>query len=331
MSTMANTKVINMAAPTAVANIIESMENFYPVRIPNQILLTESDSNEMIDKLAAAIKFKAPDGDADNSFEEGSDDDEIKLDENGNYVGKGKMTIFNKDVNLKEPSKTTEQWMETPTGKVSDAETEQVPVDQKGVKNINESVDLTPVGEGPSEEELKAHGMKASDLKAPNIEDHRNMKSPLNQPHQNAKVNGAIKNLFANVPTKGGLHESFLPITEAVHADDPRYSKYNPNNDRNNLAQEKNILRNIINSKIEHTKKLNNNLENGYIKKGMSDNQKPFVNFAKKINDKDLELVKNMRTHLKSNPGIALTKEDNRVKEYGFLKGKPLSNGIPYK
>ena len=221
---LTHTKVINMASPKALASILEGFDKTNPVSIPT-IALTEDDSNVMIDKLASAIKFKAPDGDVNNSFDEGSDDEEIKLDDNGNYVGKGKMTIFNKDVDLKDPSKTTEQWMETPTGKVSDAETEEVPVNQKGVTNINEAVDLTPVGEGPSEEELKAHGMKASDLKAPNIEDHRNMKSPLNHSAQPTKVNGAIKNLFVNVPTKGGLHENFLPITEAVHANDPRLNK----------------------------------------------------------------------------------------------------------
>lgn len=186
---LTHTKVINMASPKALASILEGFDKTNPVSIPT-IALTEDDSNAMIDKLASAIKFKAPDGDTDNSFDEGSDDEEIKLDENGNYVGKGKMTIFNKDVDLKDPSKTTEQWMETPTGKVSDAKTEEVPVDQKGVTNINESVDLTPVGEGPSEEELKAHGMKASDLKAPTI------KSNEFKPEDRLKATAALSKLL---------------------------------------------------------------------------------------------------------------------------------------
>ena len=211
MSTLQNTKVINMASPRALASILENIQ-LNPIQ--NRIGITESDSNSMIDKLASAIKFKAPDGDIDNSFDEGSDDENIKLDDNGNYVGKGKTTIFHKDIDLKEPSKTTEQWMETSTGKVSDAKTEEVPTmqgEKSATINENEAMDFSDhnphatignTADEPSAKELKAHGMKASDMKAPNIEDHRNMKSPLNQPKPTAQnvLSGLLR-----TPINGGI------------------------------------------------------------------------------------------------------------------------------
>ena len=192
-----NVKIISLAAPRAIASIIESMGA--PV-ISSQISITESDANAMIDNLAKAVKFKNIDGDQDNSFYEGSDDKEIKLDDNGNYVGKGKTTIFNKDVDLKDPEKSTEQWMETPTGKVSDAVTEEVPNPQ-GFNNLNENeaMDFSDDNANASIGETQSDDDKH---KGPNIDDHKNMKSPLNhpQPHdQKIKTNNAIKNLFANV------------------------------------------------------------------------------------------------------------------------------------
>ena len=160
------------------------------------------DSNKMIDDEAAKVKFKNIDGDQDNSFNEGKDDDTIidKLDDNGNYVGKGKTTIYDKKIDLEDESKSKQRWVETSTGKVSDGETEEVPNPQ-GIDNLNESgVELHPVGEGPSDEELKAHGMTRDQLEKtpmPNINDHLNKNSIYNK-----QTSGAIKNLFANVQPK---------------------------------------------------------------------------------------------------------------------------------
>lgn len=206
MSTIANNdtlkqkdiKIVNMASPRALASIMENMTISRPI-----VGLTESDSNAMIDKLASAIKFKDINGDQDNSFDEGTDSD-IKLDDNGNYVGKGKTTIFHKDVDLKDPSKTTEEWMETSTGKVSDAKTEEVPTlqgEKTATINENEAMDFSDhnpnatIGETAEESSDPKH-------KGPNIEDHRNMKSPLNQPKPSAQkvLSGLLR-----TPTNGGL------------------------------------------------------------------------------------------------------------------------------
>lgn len=127
---------INLASKYVLAQLIENENINNPVSI--NISLTESDSNALIDKLASAIKFKEINGDQDNSFNEGSEDKNIEPDENGNYVGKGKTTIYDRDINLTNPEKSTERWVETPTGKVSDGDTEQVPNPQ-GTENFNES------------------------------------------------------------------------------------------------------------------------------------------------------------------------------------------------
>ena len=216
-----STKVlqIDMAKHNALSNILESSNikpvneilNLEEVNLSGVIsgvisgvrsLLLESDSNKMIDDEASKIKFKNIDGDQDNSFEEGKDDDTIydKLDDNGNYHGKGKTTIYDKKIDLEDESKSKQRWVETATGKVSDGETEEVPNPQ-GVDNLNESgLDLHPVGEGPSDEELKAHGMTRDQLEKapmPNINDHLNKNSIYNK-----QTSGAIKNLFANVQPK---------------------------------------------------------------------------------------------------------------------------------
>lgn len=205
-----STQMINKGHK-ALGSILEHFNKIDPVKLPGTIILTEADSNQMRDKLAAAIKFKNIDGDQDNSFYEGSDDKEIKLDDNGTYYGKGKTTIFNKDVDLKDPSKSTEQWMETPTGKVSDAKTEQVPNPQ-GVENLNESgteasdlVDFTKGGstfeEEPDEKthnKIMANNHKESIAHQKELDKLGHKPSHSSQSNQ-AKVSGAIKNLFATV------------------------------------------------------------------------------------------------------------------------------------
>lgn len=192
-------KIVNMASPKALAGIMENMAISKP-----QLILTEADSNAMIDKLAAAVKFKDINGDQDNSFNEGSDDENIKLDDNGNYVGKGKTTIFHKDVDLKDPSKTKEQWMETSTGRVSDAKTEEVPTlqgEKTATLNENEAMDFSDHNPHATMGET-AEEPSNPKLKGPNIEDHRNMKSPLNQPKPTAQnvLSGLLR-----TPTNGGL------------------------------------------------------------------------------------------------------------------------------
>lgn len=138
INTIPNERVTPLASKYALASILENYNNDNPVDIGSKILLNENDSSTLIDKLASSVKFKEINGDQNNSFDEGSDDKKIEPDENGNYVGKGKTTIFDRDINLTDPEKSTERWVETPTGKVSDGETEQVP-NLQGFDNLNEN------------------------------------------------------------------------------------------------------------------------------------------------------------------------------------------------
>ena len=171
-------------------NGYDSLVNMVSVLKTNMFPITENsnDSNDSIEEAASKAKFPKVDdidGDKDNSFKEGSDDDSIidKLDDNGNYVGKGKTTIYDKEIDLKNPENSTERWVETPTGKASDGETEQVPNPQ-GLTNLNEAEmdikDISPIGEEPSEEELKKHGMTRKDLDSKpkvNIDEYKNPKT----------------------------------------------------------------------------------------------------------------------------------------------------------
>lgn len=130
--------IINLAPKQTLASIIENYSIENPIDISSKICLTENDSNTMIDQIAKAIKFKNIDGDQDNSFEEGKEDEKINLDDAGNYIGKGRTTIYDKDIDLEDETKSSQRWVETPTGKASDGDTEQVPNHQK-LENFNES------------------------------------------------------------------------------------------------------------------------------------------------------------------------------------------------
>lgn len=147
-------RTTSLGSKYALAGILENYNTANPIDLKNKIPLTEDDSNKLIDKLSSAIKFKEIN--SDNNHPEkvvsgGSDDKTIELDEEGNYTGKGKTTIYNRNIDLENPENSTERWVETSTGKVSDGETEQVPNPQ-GFDNLNESeeplveatIDYTP-------------------------------------------------------------------------------------------------------------------------------------------------------------------------------------------
>ena len=198
-------RTTNMAQHFTLSNLLEQVEIDRPLHgvISEKITLTESDSNTLIDTAAKAIKFKEIDGDQDNSYYEGEDED-IKLDENGNFVGKGKTTIFDKDINLKEPEKSTERWVETSTGKVSDGETEQVPTLQgEKVATLNESgnepMDFSDpnatMGETQSDDLDPKH-------KGPDLSKERE-ESEKDQP-KTSRVQSTLKSLL-KTPKNGGI------------------------------------------------------------------------------------------------------------------------------
>lgn len=202
MSTQSNNvalvRTTSMAQHFALGNLLEQVQLTRPLEgvISSKIALTESDSNSLIDSAAKAIKFKEIDGDRDNSFDEGKDED-IKLDENGNFVGKGKTTVFDRDLNLKEPEKSTERWVETSTGKVSDGETEQVPTLQgEKVATLNESGN-EPMDFSDDNSDATIGETKSDDLdpkhKGPDIEDSKKTK---------VNPQGALKSLLGKIPTK---------------------------------------------------------------------------------------------------------------------------------
>ena len=192
-------RTTNMAQHFTLSNLLEQVEIDRPLHgvISEKITLTESDSNTLIDTAAKAIKFKEIDGDQDNSYYEGEDED-IKLDENGNFVGKGKTTIFDKDINLKEPEKSTERWVETSTGKVSDGETEQVPTMQgEKTATLNENDGNLPMDFSDDNPDATIGETKSDDLdpkhKAPDIEDSKKTK---------VNPQGALKSLLGKIPAK---------------------------------------------------------------------------------------------------------------------------------
>ena len=202
MSTQSNNvalvRTTSMAQHFALGNLLEQVQLARPLEgvISSKIALTESDSNSLIDSAAKAIKFKEIDGDRDNSFEEGKDED-IKLDENGNFVGKGKTTVFDRKIDLENPENSEERWVETATGKVSDGETEQVPTFQgEKVATLNESGN-EPMDFSDDNSDATIGETKSDDLdpkhKGPDIEDSKK-----------SKVNpqGALKSLLGKIPTK---------------------------------------------------------------------------------------------------------------------------------
>lgn len=191
-------RTTTMAQHFALGDLLEQVQLARPLEgvISSKIALTESDSNSLIDSAAKAIKFKEIDGDRDNSFEEGKDED-IKLDENGNFVGKGKTTVFDRKIDLKDPENSTERWVETATGKVSDGETEQVATLQgEKVATLNESGN-EPMDFSDDNSDATIGETKSDDLdpkhKGPDIEDSKK-----------SKVNpqGALKSLLGKIPTK---------------------------------------------------------------------------------------------------------------------------------
>lgn len=202
MSTQSNNvalvRTTSMAQHFALGNLLEQVQLARPLEgvISSKIALTESDSNSLIDSAAKAIKFKEIDGDRDNSFEEGKDED-IKLDENGNFVGKGKTTVFDRKIDLENPENSEERWVETATGKVSDGETEQVPTLQgEKVATLNESGN-EPMDFSDDNSDATIGETKSDDLdpkhKAPDIEDAKKTK---------VNPQGALKSLLGKIPTK---------------------------------------------------------------------------------------------------------------------------------
>lgn len=202
MSTQSNNVAVvrttTMAQHFALGDLLEQVQLSRPLEgvISSKISLTEADSNSLIDSAAKAIKFKEIDGDRDNSFEEGKDED-IKLDENGNFVGKGKTTVFDRKIDLKDPENSTERWVETATGKVSDGETEQVPTLQgEKVATLNESGN-EPMDFSDDNSDATIGETKSDDLdpkhKGPDIEDSKKTK---------VNPQGALKSLLGKIPTK---------------------------------------------------------------------------------------------------------------------------------
>lgn len=175
-------RTTSMAQHFTLGALLEQAQVERPIEgvISSKIMLTEADSNSLIDSAAKAIKFKEINGDQDNSFNEGKDED-IKLDENGNFVGKGKTTIFNKNVDLEHPEDSTERWVETSTGKVSDGETEQVPTLQgEKTATLNENDGNLPMDFSDDNPDATIGETKSDDLdpkhKAPDIEDTKKTK-----------------------------------------------------------------------------------------------------------------------------------------------------------
>lgn len=175
-------RTTSMAQHFTLGALLEQAQVERPIEgvISSKIMLTEADSNSLIDSAAKAIKFKEINGDQNNSFEEGKDED-IKLDENGNFVGKGKTTIFNKNVDLEHPEDSTERWVETSTGKVSDGETEQVPTMQgEKTATLNENDGNLPMDFSDDNPDATIGETKSDDLdpkhKAPDIEDVKKTK-----------------------------------------------------------------------------------------------------------------------------------------------------------
>ena len=186
MSTQSNNvalvRTTSMAQHFALGDLLEQVQLTRPLEgvISSKIELTESDSNSLIDSAAKAIKFKEIDGDRDNSFEEGKDED-IKLDENGNFVGKGKTTVFDRKIDLENPENSEERWVETSTGKVSDGETEQVPTLQgEKTATLNENDGNLPMDFSDDNPDATIGETKSDDLdpkhKAPDIEDNKKTK-----------------------------------------------------------------------------------------------------------------------------------------------------------
>lgn len=203
MSTQSNNvsvvRTTSMAQHFALGDLLEQVQISRPIEgvISSKISLTEADSNSLIDSAAKAIKFKEIDGDQDNSFNEGKDEDP-KLDENGNFVGKGKTTIFDKKVDLKDPENSTERWVETSTGKVSDGETEQIPTMQgEKTATLNENDGNLPMDFSDDNPDATIGETKSDDLdpkhKAPDIEDSKKTK---------VNPQGALKSLLGKIPAK---------------------------------------------------------------------------------------------------------------------------------
>lgn len=203
MSTQSNNvalvRTTSMAQHFALGDLLEQVQLTRPLEgvISSKIELTESDSYSLIDSAAKAIKFKEIDGDRDNSFEEGKDED-IKLDENGNFVGKGKTTIFDRKIDLDNPENSEERWVETSTGKVSDGETEQVPTLQgEKTATLNENDGNLPMDFSDDNPDATIGETKSDDLdpkhKAPDIEDAKKTK---------VNPQEALKNLLNKNPKK---------------------------------------------------------------------------------------------------------------------------------
>jgi hypothetical protein len=188
VSTVKEDRVISLGSKYTLAGILENYNTTNPVNIEKTVSITEDDSFKLIDKVANTIKFKEINGDQSNSFEEGKDDKEIKLDDDGSYVGKGKTTIYQRKIDLENPENSTERWVETSTGKVSDGETEQVPNPQ-GFKNLNESEE--PMNFSDTNPNAEIGNTKS---------DHLDTEDKSKEKPTNTK--SILKDLINNVPTK---------------------------------------------------------------------------------------------------------------------------------
>ena len=192
MSTIKEDRVISLGSKYTLASILENYNNENPVNIEKTISITEDDSFKLIDKVASTIKFKEINGDRSNSFEEGKDDNEVKLDEDGNYVGKGKTTIYERKIDLKNPENSKERWVETSTGKVSDGETEQVP-NHQGFQNLNENEAMDFSDNNPNAE---IGNTKSDDL------DIKGKEEPKVERNEKPNTKSVLKDLINKVPTK---------------------------------------------------------------------------------------------------------------------------------
>ncbi len=127
-------------------------------------------------------------------------DKDITLDDNGGFVGNGKDTYYHSDKGKNSNTDSTDNltgssqnYVESSTGKEAAGQAGEISESGMSAGDLPDYEAMTRTGGStstPDEPDEKL--MKKIGAKAPNIEDHRNMKSPLNNRKDAAKAIAAI-------------------------------------------------------------------------------------------------------------------------------------------
>lgn len=197
---------VNVSHPVNTLTIQESSLNL----AKHLVIALQESKDQSTEKLRSA---EVPESRVGYTEPTDNGDKDITLDDNGGYVGNGKDTYYHSDKGKNSNTDSSDNltgssqnYVESSTGKeaagIAPIKQGEIQESGMGAGDLPDYEAMTRTGGSTTtHDEPDEKLMKKIGAKAPNIEDHRNMKSPLNKPVSNPRADAskAIAAIFKKV------------------------------------------------------------------------------------------------------------------------------------